>query len=178
MSTFHATKLAVRNWRMSSLDAFIDSLTQEKVKLIQMVTLKSSKYHVLEVLENKNSKSKLKLKAKDKKAKSDSEDEGSNSTNEGLNFKKKGNKKRRYQCTYSRKSYHNENSCFKKKMDIMTQFLERNNIDVLDFARREKSVDPWGHCNTMKFKGNDAHTLVARIKYVYDVSDFDTHSDV
>ena len=62
-------------------------------------------------------------------------------------------------------------------MDIMTQFLERNNIDVPYFARREKSVDPQGHCNTVQFKGNDAHALVSRIKYVYDVSDFHTHFD-
>ena len=63
-------------------------------------------------------------------------------------------------------------------MDIMIQLLERNNIDVPDFARREKSVDPQGHCNTVQFKGNDAHALVSRIKYVSDVSDFDTHSDI
>ena len=31
VSMFHATKLVVRKWRMPSLDAFIDSLTQEKI---------------------------------------------------------------------------------------------------------------------------------------------------
>ena len=41
VSTFYATKLAIRNWRMPSLDAFIDSLTQEKINLIQMGTLKT-----------------------------------------------------------------------------------------------------------------------------------------
>ena len=60
----------------------------------------------------------------------------------------------------------------------MSQFLKRNNIDVLDFARRENYVDPQGHCNTMQFKGNDTHDLVARIKYVSYVSNFDTHSDI
>ena len=60
----------------------------------------------------------------------------------------------------------------------MTQFLERNNIDVPDFAKREKSIHPQGHCNTMQFKGNDAHALVAKIKYVSDTSDFYTHSDI
>ena len=88
------------------------------------------------------------------------------------------NKKGISQCTYCRKYSHNENSFFKNKMDIMTQLLERNNIDVPDFARREKSVDPQGNCNTVQFKGNDAHASVARIKYVSDVSDFYTHSDI
>ena len=60
----------------------------------------------------------------------------------------------------------------------MTQLLERNIIDVLDFERREKYVDPHGHCNIVKFKGNDDHALVSGIKYVFDVSDFDTHSDI
>ena len=30
----------------------------------------------------------------------------------------------------------------------------------------------------MQFKCNDAHALVARIKYVYYLSDFDTHCDI
>ena len=30
----------------------------------------------------------------------------------------------------------------------------------------------------MQFKGNDAHALVARIKYVSDVSNFDTHYNI
>ena len=75
---------------------------------------------------------------------SDSEDEDSNSTEEGSNFQKKGNKKGRSQCTYCIKYSYNGNYCFKNKMDIMSPFLERNNIDVLDFARREKSNDPKG----------------------------------
>ena len=49
----------------------------------------------------------------------------------------------------------------------MSQLVERNNIDVPDFARREKYVDPQGHCNNVQFKGNDAHALVDKIKYVF-----------
>ena len=60
----------------------------------------------------------------------------------------------------------------------MTHFLERNNIDVPYFARRKKSVDPQGHLNTVQFKGNDSHDLFAKIKYISDISDFDTHSDI
>ena len=78
---------------MPSLYAFIDSLTQEKVKLIQMGTLKTSKDHALAALGSKNLKSKGKLKVKEKNTKLDYEDEGSNSADEGSNFKKKGNKK-------------------------------------------------------------------------------------
>ena len=82
------------------MDAFIHSLIQEKVKMIQMRTLKNSKDHALASLGRKNIKSKGKLKVKEKKPKSNSEDEGSNSTDEGGNFKKKGNKKGISKCTY------------------------------------------------------------------------------
>ena len=75
------------------MDEFIDSLTQEKIKLIQMGTLKTSKDYALASLGSKNLKSKGKLKVKEKNTKSNSKDEGSNSTYEGSNFKKKGNKK-------------------------------------------------------------------------------------
>ena len=82
---------------------------------------------------------------KEKKPKLDSKDEGSNSTDEGSNSKKKRNKKGSSKCTYCSKSFHTENYCFKKKMEIMTQFLERHNIDVLDIARKKgpkNFVDP------------------------------------
>ena len=60
----------------------------------------------------------------------------------------------------------------------MSHFLKRNNIDVPDFARRKKYVDPEGHCNTMQFEGNDANALVAKIKSIFDIPYFDTHSDI
>ena len=85
---------------MPSLDAFIDYLTQEKVQMIQMGTLKNSKNHALASLESKNFKSKGKQKVKEKKPNSDSEDEGFYSIDEGSNSKKKSNKKGRSKCKY------------------------------------------------------------------------------
>ena len=73
---------------------------------------------MLAALGGKNLKYKGNLKVKEKNPKSDFEDEGSNYTDEGSNFKKKGNKKERSKCNYSNKYSHNENSFFKKKMDI------------------------------------------------------------
>ena len=92
-------------------------------------------------LEINNIKSKGKLKVKEKNTNPDAEDKGSKFIDEGLNFKK-GNKKGRYQCTYCNRYSHNENYFFKNKIEIMTQFLERNNIDVPVFARRENLLIP------------------------------------
>ena len=63
---------------MHSLSTFIDSLTKEQDKLVQMGALKNSnnKDHSLVVQRSKNSKSKEKKKVKEKKPKSDDEDEG------------------------------------------------------------------------------------------------------
>ena len=97
------------------MDAFIDSLAQEKIKLIQMGTLKNSKDHALAALENNNFKSKGKQKVKEKEPKSYFEDEGSYSIDEGSNSKKKGNKKGRSKCTYCKKPSHNEKYCFKRR---------------------------------------------------------------
>ena len=60
----------------------------------------------------------------------------------------------------------------------MSQLHERNNIDVPGFARREKYGDPERNSNTMQFEGNDAHYLVTKIKYVSNLSYFDTHFDI
>ena len=56
VSTFHATRLVVSNWKIPSLCTFFDSLTKEKDKLIHMGDLRSSKgkYHALIVQGSKN----------------------------------------------------------------------------------------------------------------------------
>ena len=58
-----------------------------------MGTLKTSNDHAVSTLGIKNIKSKGKIKVKEKRKKSDSEDEGSNSIDEGSDFKNKGNTK-------------------------------------------------------------------------------------
>ena len=41
VSTFHSDKLTLRNWQMLSLASLMESLTQEKDKLVQMGTIKT-----------------------------------------------------------------------------------------------------------------------------------------
>jgi hypothetical protein len=50
VSTFHSVRLTSRaTWTMPSLEAFIESLTQEQTKLINMGKIKGSKVHALVV---------------------------------------------------------------------------------------------------------------------------------
>ena len=46
VSTFHSGKLTLQNWQMPTLASFMESLTQEQDKLVQMRTIKS-KYKAL-----------------------------------------------------------------------------------------------------------------------------------
>ena len=46
-STFHATKLTARAWKMHKLAEFMESLTQEQDKLVLMGTIKPSKDQAL-----------------------------------------------------------------------------------------------------------------------------------
>ena len=43
VSTFHATRLVVPKWKITSLNYFLDSITKEKDKLIHMGVLNSPK---------------------------------------------------------------------------------------------------------------------------------------
>ena len=47
VSTFHSSKLTTRNWKMHVLAVFMDSLTRQQDKLIQMGTIIKSKDQVL-----------------------------------------------------------------------------------------------------------------------------------
>ena len=89
------------------------------------------KGHALIVQGSKNVKSKEKQTVKEKKPKSYNEDERSKATNEG-SMKKVKKKWRTYKFYYCSNVFHSKNIFFKKKMDIMSEFLEKHNIDVLD----------------------------------------------
>ena len=62
-STFHASKLTARNWKIPSLADFMESRTQEKDKLVLMGTIKPLKNKSLFAVDSKmNSKYKKKDK--------------------------------------------------------------------------------------------------------------------
>ena len=135
VSTFHATRLVISNWKIPSLSTLFDSLSKDQDKLIQMGNIKISqeKYNSLIFQGRNNSKRKEKKIVKEKKPKSNDEDEESKPVDQGSNsmkkFKKKGLSSK---CYYCRKGNHYENIFSKKKMDTMDKLLEKNSIDVPD----------------------------------------------
>ena len=177
VSTFHATRLAISNWKMSSLSTFFDSLKKEQDKLIQMGALRISKGkdHALIVQGSKNARSKEKQIVKEKKPKLDNEDESSNPTDEG-SMKKVKKKWSTSKCSYCSKIFHTENKCFKKKLDIMSQFLEKHNIEVPD--ELEKPVESSKHFHSAQFQGDINYALNARVKLFSHISNIDSFSDI
>jgi hypothetical protein len=107
VSTFHLVRLTSgATWMMPSLDDFIESLTQEKNKFINMGKIKRPKVHALTLQDgssHKNHKSKHKHKMEvranlNKEAYSKSFNDASGS---------KGGKGRKWKnCTYSHKGFH------------------------------------------------------------------------
>ena len=115
---------------MPSLADFMESLTQEQDKLVMMGTIKPSKDQAL-VAGDSRVDSKRKMKAKkppDQKRdnnKSPEEPQGSKK-----NYQKKKNKGEMSKCAYYNKGNHTESSCMKKKIDMLTQLLEKNGIPL------------------------------------------------
>ena len=132
---------------MPYLSTFFDSLTKEQYKLIQMgaLIISKGKDHSLIVQGSTNANSKEKQIVKENKPKSDNEDERSNVNDEGSmnKAKKKGSSSK---CSYCRKCFPSDNKCFNNNMDIMSQLLEKHNIDAPN--ELEKHVESSEHCHS------------------------------
>ena len=116
----------------------MDSLTQEKYKLVMMGIIKPSKDQYL-VAGCSKVDSKIKKKYKNpfeqKRDKEKSQEESSGSKK---NPQKKKNKGEMSKYAYCNKGYHPEISCMKKKIDMLTQILEKNNISLIYFSKRRE----------------------------------------
>ena len=70
----------------------------------------------------------------------------------------KGEKGRKGEkCRYFHKGFHSESTCMQKKIDLMSQILQQNNLGdcIPEGAKKKKSED-------LNFKkGNSSHALIA-----------------
>ena len=104
VSTFHSSKLAIRNWQILSLARFMESLTQEKHKLVQMGTIKARKYQALAT--GVSNPSKGKNKAKDSKRDKKNQDRPKFHDGGSNPCKDKDTKnKEKTKCTYHHKGW-------------------------------------------------------------------------
>ena len=116
---------------MPTLNAFIESLTNEHDKRVQMGSMRSSKDQALFArgpnalnVKGKQNKEKTKFDPHKKKEKSQQSDEPSGSR------EKKQRGKENTNCSYCGRRFHPKISCMKNNIDQMTLLLENNNITL------------------------------------------------
>ena len=93
VSTFYATNLTARAWKMPSLAYFMESLTQEQDRLVMMGTIKPSKYQALVAGDSRmdsKSKNKAKIPPEQKRDKNKSLEEPQGSKKNPQKKKNKG----------------------------------------------------------------------------------------
>jgi hypothetical protein len=142
---------------MPSLEAFIESLTQEYNKLINMRKIKGPKKHALN-MEDDNDHQYKKYKDKDKRKAHANPNKEWYSKPFNDAFGSKGGKGRKWEkCTYCHKGFHPESACMQKQIDIITQILQQNNLGyrILEGAKKKKLGDQ------NPKKGNSRHALIA-----------------
>jgi hypothetical protein len=107
VSTFHSFRLASgATWKMPSLEVFIESLTQEKNKFINMGKIKGPKVHALTMHDgicHQNQKSKEKHQ---RKAHANPKKEGYSKPFNDASGSKGGKGRKGEKCTYTHKGFH------------------------------------------------------------------------
>jgi hypothetical protein len=157
ISTFHIVKFTSgATWKMPSLEEFIESMTQEQNKLINMGTIKGPRVHALIVHDGSHKYQKSKSKY-NKKAHAHTKKEGYTKpfTEASRSKGEKGRKGEK--CTYCHKGFHLESACMKKQIDLMSQILQQNNIGdrIPEGEKKKNPEDP----NSKK--GNSSHALIS-----------------
>jgi hypothetical protein len=157
VSTFHSVKFASgATSKMISLEEFIESLTQEQTKLINMGKIKGPKAHSLIVQYGRHKYHKSKDKDK-RKSHANPKKEGHSKPFTDASGSKGGKGRKGEKCTYFHKGFHPKSACMQKQIDIMNQILHQNNLGdcIPEGARKKKPKD-----HNPK-KDNSSHALIA-----------------
>ena len=154
VSTFHTGNLTTPNWKMPTLNAFIESLTNEHDKMVQMGIIRSSKDQALVAGGPKamNGKGKQKNEPLVEKEQSD-QPSGSR--------RSKKNGKGKILCSYYGRGFHPESSCMRRTIDEMVVLLEKHNIIVPASIRkanhREETKERDEICHALKASCSTTH---------------------
>jgi hypothetical protein len=157
ISTFHTVRFTSgTTWKMPSLEDFIESLTQEQTKLINMDAIKGPRAHALTVHDGSHKYHKSKYKYK-QKAHAHTKKEGYTKPFTDASGSKGEKGRKGEKRTYCHKGFHSEFACMKKKIDLMSQILHQNNLGdrIPEGAKKKKPED----LNSKK--GNSSHALIA-----------------
>jgi hypothetical protein len=112
---------------MPSLEDFIESLTQEETKLINMGAIKGPRAHALTVHDGSHKYQKSKDKDK-RKSHAHPKKEGYTKPFTDASGSKGEKGRKGEKCTYCHKGFHSEYTCMKNQIDMMSQIIHQNNL--------------------------------------------------
>ena len=130
VSTFQTVRLTTPNWKMPTLNDFIQSLISENDKLIQMGIIRSPKDLALIARGDKVANDRGKQR-----------DESEQSKEPSSSKRSKKNSKGKILCPYCGRGFHSESSCMRRQLDEMALLLKNHNISVLGSARKYDSEE-------------------------------------
>ena len=157
VSTFHTGKLTTTNWKMPTLNSFIESLTNEHDKLVQMAIIGSSKDQTLVTGGPKSTNGKGKKKDESLVEK--------DLLNEPSCLKRsEKNGKEKTLCSYCGRGFHPESSCMRRTIDKMDLLLKKHNITIPTSTRKddhgEEIEEHEETCYAMKASCSTAHAFL------------------
>ena len=130
VSTFQIVRLTTPNWKMPTLDSFIQSLTSKNDKLIQMGIIRSPKDHALVARGDKVANDKGKQR-----------DESEQSKEPSGSKRSKKNVKGKLLFSYYGRGFHSEICCMRRQLDEMALILKKHNISAPTSARKNDSKE-------------------------------------
>jgi hypothetical protein len=158
VSTFHSVRFTSgATWKVPSLEEFIESMTQEQNKLINMGKIKVPKAHALTMQDGRNHQYQ-KYKDKEKrKAHENMNKEGYSKPFNNASESKGGKGRKGEKCRYFHKGFHRESTCMQKKIYLMIQILQEKNLldRILEGAKNKNPEDQ------NPKKGNSSHALIS-----------------
>jgi hypothetical protein len=157
ISTFHTIIFSFGStWKMASLEDFIESLTQEQTKLINMGAMKGHRVHALTVHDGSHKYMKYKDKYK-RKSHAHTKKEGYTKPFTDASGSKGEKGRKGEKCMYCHKGFHSEYACMQKKIDLMSQILQQNNLgDRMPEGAKKKKLE-----DLNSKKHNSSHALIA-----------------
>jgi hypothetical protein len=171
VSTFHSVRLAFgATWKMPSLEVFIESLTQEKNKLIKMGKIKGPKVHALTLHDGRGTQKGKERKSMHliynkykRKAHENPKEEGYSKPFNDASRSKGGKGRKGEKCTYFHKGFNPESACMQKQIDQMAQIIQKNNLGyhISEGSKKKKPEDQ------NPKKDNSSHALIS-INYSHD----------
>ena len=141
VSRFYSGRDSITNWKIPSLDYFVESLIQEQDKLVQMGVIHTSKNQALLVIDSNNAQVRVKHKGKETKN-SDSNPKENQQYFDGALGSKKKKTFEKTRCPYCMREFHTESQSMQNTINELSTLLEKRIIYLPKGSKKSNVVQP------------------------------------